>query len=113
MPLPKQHDEFADLTRSVNEMAERPAHLQETVEKTERLRLIGQLSSGLAHQLRNAVTGAKLAVQLHASECPLADAEALQVTLRQLTLMERTSADRSIWAKRNPARASVFGPGHH
>jgi len=88
MPLPKQHDELRDLSQSVNEMAEQLAHLRETVQKTERLHLIGQLSSGLAHQLRNAVTGAKLAVQLHASECPLADTEALQVTLRQLTLME-------------------------
>jgi signal transduction histidine kinase len=77
-----------DLSQSVNDMAERLALLQETVQKTEQLRLIGQLSSGLAHQLRNAVTGAKLAVQLHQSECPQSDGEALQVTLRQLTLME-------------------------
>lgn len=88
MPLPRQNDELRDLTRSVNEMTERLAQLQETVQKTERLRLLGQLSSGLAHQLRNAVTGAKLAVEFHATECPLADAEALQVTLRQLKLME-------------------------
>jgi signal transduction histidine kinase len=88
MPLPRADDELRDLSRSVNEMAERLAQLQETVQKTERLRLLGQLSSGLAHQLRNAVTGAKLAVQLHAGECPLADAEALRVSLRQLNLME-------------------------
>ena len=30
--------------------------------KTERLRLLGQVSGGLAHQLRNGVTGARLAV---------------------------------------------------
>jgi signal transduction histidine kinase len=88
MPLPKSNDELHDLSRSVNDMAGRLAQLQETMQKTERLRLLGQLSSGLAHQLRNAVTGAKLAVQLHADECPLADTEALQVTLRQLNLME-------------------------
>lgn len=88
MPLPRQNDELRDLTSSVNEMAEKLALLKETLQKTERLRLLGQVSGGLAHQLRNAVTGAKLAVQLHASECPLNHDESLQVTLRQLNLME-------------------------
>src|SRR5262249_40592707 len=49
--------------------------------------LLGQVSGGLAHQLRNAVTGAKLAVQLHAQSCPSGDAEALQVVERQLSRM--------------------------
>jgi signal transduction histidine kinase len=88
MPLPRQHDELRDLTQSVNEMADRLAQLQATVQKTERFRLIGQLSSGLAHQLRNSVTGARLAVQVHNGECPAQDKEALQVVLRQLALME-------------------------
>jgi signal transduction histidine kinase len=88
MPLPARDDEIRDLTRSVNEMAERLAHFQEAVKKSERLRLLGQVSAGLAHQLRNAVTGARLAVQLHARTCAGADAEALDVALRQLALME-------------------------
>ncbi len=88
MPLPRQDDELRDLSQSVNEMAERLAQFQETVRSTERLGLLGQLSSGLAHQLRNSVTGAKLAIQLHADECSHADREALDVALRQLNLME-------------------------
>jgi signal transduction histidine kinase len=88
MSLPKQHDELRDLSQSVNDMAAKLAELQETVQKTERLRLLGQLSGGLAHQLRNSVTGAKLAIQLHAEDCSQADQEALQVALRQLNLME-------------------------
>lgn len=88
MPLPRQSDELRDLALSVNEMAERLAALQETVQRTERFRLIGQVSSGLAHQLRNAVTGAQLAIQLHAADCPLHGDESIQVTLRQLNLME-------------------------
>jgi signal transduction histidine kinase len=70
-------------------MAGRLAQLQETVQKTERLRLLGQVGSGLAHQLRNGITGARLAVQLHARECAgPADPEALQVALRQLSLLD-------------------------
>jgi signal transduction histidine kinase len=88
LPLPAQHDELRDLARSVNEMAEQLARLQEAVQKNERLRLLGQLSGGLAHQLRNGVTGARLAVQLHARACPAPDTEDLHVSLRQLALVE-------------------------
>src|SRR5262249_37726656 len=65
MPLPRRHDEIRDLTASVNDMAERLARLQEAMQRSERLRLLGQVSGGLAHQLRNGVQGARLAVQLH------------------------------------------------
>jgi signal transduction histidine kinase len=89
MPLPAGADEIRDLAKSVNEMAQRLVQLQETVRQTERLRLLGQVSGGLAHQLRNGVTGARLAVQLHAGECGgKVDSEALHVALRQLTLVE-------------------------
>jgi signal transduction histidine kinase len=90
MPLPRRNDELRDLTRSVNEMAQQLAQLQETVQKTERLRLLGQVSGGLAHQLRNGLTGARLAVQVHARECRSreADGAALEVALRQLNLLE-------------------------
>jgi signal transduction histidine kinase len=96
MPLPRRNDELRDLGRSVNEMAGKLAHLQETVQRTERLRLLGQVSGGLAHHLRNGVAGARLAVQLHLHEwqlweqgkVPLPDPEALDVALRQLTLVE-------------------------
>jgi signal transduction histidine kinase len=89
MPLPARDDEIRDLARSVNEMAQRLARFQETVEQTERLRLLGQVSGGLAHQLRNGLTGARLAVQLFLREASGAvDASALEVALRQLTLLE-------------------------
>jgi signal transduction histidine kinase len=88
MPLPRANDELRDLTASVNEMTERLARLHHAVERTERLRLTAQLSSGLAHQLRNSVTGAKLAMQVYLDGHPNGDQEALQVTLRQLAVME-------------------------
>jgi signal transduction histidine kinase len=89
MPLPRRNDEIQDLARSVNEMAQRLAQFQETSRRTERLRLLGQVSGGLAHQLRNGLTGARLAVQLFVRECaePI-DTAALDVALRQLTLLE-------------------------
>jgi signal transduction histidine kinase len=88
MPLPRAADELRDLTASVNEMGDRLARLQQAVQTTERVRLTGQLATGLAHQLRNSATGAKLAVQVYLADHPDGDTEALAVTLRQLTLME-------------------------
>src|SRR5262245_20568357 len=89
MPLPARDDEIRDLARSVNEMAQRLAQLQKAVEQTERLRLLGQVSGGLAHQLRNGLTGARLAVQLHLREAGGdGDVSALEVALRQLALLE-------------------------
>jgi signal transduction histidine kinase len=81
-------DELNDLGRSVNEMAARLARLQETAQKNERLRLLGQVSGGLAHQLRNGVTGARLAIQLQAREGNGTAPEPLRVALRQLDLVE-------------------------
>lgn len=89
MTLPKRNDELRDLAGSINDMAEQLARYQEKMVLTERLRLLGQVSGGLAHQLRNGVTGARLAVQLHARECDQAkDGETLEVALRQLALVE-------------------------
>jgi signal transduction histidine kinase len=87
MPLPTGNDEVRDLATSINEMAQRLAQLQDAVQKAERLRLLGQVSGGLAHQLRNGATGARLAIQLHARECA-EDPESLDVALRQLALLE-------------------------
>lgn len=89
MPLPRRNDEIRDLARSVNEMAQRLAQFQETTQRTERLRLLGQVSGGLAHQLRNGLTGVRLAVQLFVRECSgQTDTAALDVALRQMTLLE-------------------------
>lgn len=87
MPLPQGADEIRDLSASINDMAGQLTRLQDTVQRTERLRLLGQVSGGLAHQLRNGLTGARLAVQLHRAESP-GDSAALDVALRELTLLE-------------------------
>jgi signal transduction histidine kinase len=89
LPLPGRDDEIRDLARSINEMAERLAQFQETTQRSERLRLLGQVGGGLAHQLRNGLTGVRLAVQLFVRECAgQTDTSALDVALRQLKLLE-------------------------
>jgi signal transduction histidine kinase len=83
-------DELDALAQSVNDMAAKLAQLQDAMARTERFRLLGQVSGGLAHQLRNGLTGARLALQVQAREqAGAANREGLDVALRQLTLMEK------------------------
>src|SRR5580704_7249843 len=81
-------DEVYDLILSANRLSDRLASNQEEIARTERLRLLAQLAGGLAHQLRNSVTGARMAVQLHQRRCPRQHDESLDVALRQLSLTE-------------------------
>ncbi len=89
MPLAQRNDEIQDLAKSINHMVERLARYEADVRQNERLRTLGQLGAGIAHQMRNAATGARLALDLHRQACPLEPGcEELQVALRQFMLME-------------------------
>jgi signal transduction histidine kinase len=82
-------DEVADLTLSVNRMSAQLKEMQQTIHHSERARLLAQLGAGLAHQLRNSLTGARLSVQLHVKRHPdAAGDQTLSVALRQLALTE-------------------------
>ena len=88
-PLPATDDELRDLTESLNRMSEQLGHYEEQVRRSERLRTLGQLGAGIAHQLRNSATGARLALEFHSADVPsTVDRESLDVALRQLDLME-------------------------
>jgi signal transduction histidine kinase len=89
MAVPSRNDEIRDLALSINCMTERLAQYESEVCRRERLRTLEQLGAGMAHQLRNAATGGRMAVELHRRECPIgADDESLEVALRQFRLME-------------------------
>ena len=87
--VPPGNDEITDLYRAIQEMAQRLADFEAAMRASERLRILGQFSGGLAHQLRNIAAGARLALQLHADETPAADRETLDVALRQLRRLEQ------------------------
>ncbi len=89
LPLPARDDEIRDLAATVNRMAEMLARYEEEVRRRERLRTLGQLGGGIAHQMRNAATGCRMALDLHRRQLPHAgDDENLNVAVRQLELME-------------------------
>jgi signal transduction histidine kinase len=90
LELPRGDDEIRSLARAVNRMAAMLADYEEKVRATERMSTLAHLGGGIAHQLRNSATGCAIAVDLHASECPLgAASESLAVAKRQLRLMEQ------------------------
>jgi signal transduction histidine kinase len=89
VPVRGPDDELSDLARAVNDMARRLDEYQVRLKEGERLRLIGQFAGGLAHQIRNAATGARLAIELQEREAPPSDPEPLQVARSQLARIEQ------------------------
>jgi signal transduction histidine kinase len=82
-------DEIAELSSAVMGMGEDLRRLHEEIKRSERARVLAQVGAGLAHQLRNAITGARISLQLHARRSsPCATEPALNVALRQLDLTE-------------------------
>jgi signal transduction histidine kinase len=70
-------------------MCDQLRQMQRTIRRSERTRLLAQLAAGLAHQLRNSLTGARMSVQLHAKRFPPeAGDQTLNVALRQLAMTE-------------------------
>jgi len=89
MAVARRNDELRDLAESINRMAAQLADHQRQVRHNERLRTLGQLGASMAHQLRNAATGGRMAIELHRRDCPQGPTdESLDVALRQLRLME-------------------------
>ena len=82
-------DEVQELAGSINRMCDQLREMRRTIRRSEQARLVGQLAAGLAHQLRNSLTGARMSVQLHARRFPpRAGDETLDVALRQLAMTE-------------------------
>lgn len=87
IPLPTRNDELRELVVSVNDLGRQLQDRDEAVRRSARSSLLGQLSGGLCHHLRNAAAGAKLALQLYRRRAG-SDADELDVALRQISLSE-------------------------
>jgi signal transduction histidine kinase len=84
-----QQDEVNDLARSINRMCGQLRQMSQAIRQSERTQVLAQLAAGLAHQLRNALTGARISIQLHEKRCERARRDpSLNVALRQLSLTE-------------------------
>lgn len=84
-------DEISALARSVNTMAADLDAMRALVRRTERARLHAQLAGGLAHELRNGIHSARLALEVFQDACgprELPAASMLATALGQLAVTE-------------------------
>lgn len=88
-PAPARDDELRDLALAVNRMAQLLKENAAQIRQHERQATLHQLGAGIAHQLRNAATGCRMALDLFRREHPQSrQHENLVIAARQLELME-------------------------
>lgn len=88
LPAESIDDELSGLVQSINSMSRQLLDMRDKLIQGERTRLVAQLAAGFAHQLRNGLAGAKLAIQLHESRCGSSRETSLNVARNQLALVE-------------------------
>jgi signal transduction histidine kinase len=85
--VPARDDEIRELSLAINRTAELLHEYSDHVRQAEQMRTVSLLGAGLAHEMRNATTGCRIALDLHEESCA-AESESLVVAKRQLQLME-------------------------
>ena len=88
MPYATIDDELSNLSGAVNHMATALERSMKQARESERAASLTQLAGGLAHHLRNALTGTRVSIQLHKKRCPNSDDEAIQVALSEIQRTE-------------------------
>lgn len=84
-PIP---DEVGRLATAVDSMAAQLKDLWQAVQRQQSEKLLHQIAGGLAHQLRNTLTGARLALELHARHRSTGEDEEVIVALREIAQAE-------------------------
>jgi signal transduction histidine kinase len=67
----KLDDEFGEVAQSFNEMAESLKEMMRTMLRAEQMVLMGEMASRLAHEIKNPITGIKLAAEVVRDEANL------------------------------------------
>ncbi len=107
-----RRDEIGELAEGVAQMAGWLRDWQEARVQTERLQLIRQVSAGLAHELRNPLTAARMTIQLFKERNGDRDTEPLRIALAELGRMERQVRRFLQIARPEPPRSEIaeIGP---
>lgn len=103
-----RNDELRDLAESINRMGARLREYEERVRGLERVKVLGQVGAGYAHQIRNAITGALMAIGIHRTECSLPTCESLAVAENQLELVEHFLQSTLRYGLHDPARDTIL-----
>ncbi len=66
-------DEFGELAGSFNEMAESLKEQMQSMQRAEQLVVIGEMASGLAHEIKNPLAGIKASIEILGEDLELGD----------------------------------------
>lgn len=83
----QRKDEIGEFYRCICQMASKLKLYEERIRNQEKLFTLDQMGGGIAHQMRNSITGCRLALDFHREVCGV-DSESLDVANRQLRYME-------------------------
>lgn len=83
-------DEFGEVAASFNEMAASLKKQMHELQRTEQLRVCGEMAAGLAHEIRNPLAGMKISIEVLLSELDLeeGDREILLKVVEQIRNIE-------------------------
>jgi signal transduction histidine kinase len=86
--IPSRNDEWRDLFLALNKTTTDLANLHQQIQTQERLSFFGQVTAGMVHNLRNDITGARMAIEVHQTTCTATADDSLRIALRQLVFAE-------------------------
>jgi signal transduction histidine kinase len=83
-------DEFGEVADSFNEMAESLKKQMQELQRTEQLRISGEMAAGLAHEIRNPLAGMKVSIEVLLSELTIdeRDRDILRKVIEQIRNIE-------------------------
>lgn len=81
-------DEIGLLASAVGRMGNQLRQMWNQLSRSQGEKLLHQIAGGLAHQLRNSLTGARMAIELHARSCDSKDDESIGIAISQLEQTE-------------------------
>jgi signal transduction histidine kinase len=83
-------DEFGEVAASFNEMADSLKKQMQEMQRTEQLRVCGEMAAGLAHEIRNPLAGMKVSIEVLLSELNMEerDKEVLLKVIEQIRNIE-------------------------
>jgi len=106
-------DEVNDLARSINRVCTQLRQMSQTIRQSERTHMLAQLAAGMAHQLRNALTGAGLSIQLHRKRCEYAWTDTSMTVAQRRFADRHPSRDAAAEAAEAWDRVNDLGPHDH
>jgi signal transduction histidine kinase len=102
-------DEFGEVAASFNEMAESLKKQMQEMQRTEQLRVCGEMAAGLAHEIRNPLAGMKVSIEVLLSELTIEerDREVLVKIIEQIRHIELLMKNLLNYARPVAAQPSI------